>query len=53
MIGYKDNYYKDIGWMSAKMDTIMNLIPARISIIFLVLVIANYESRLEKRHFDI
>ena len=36
MIGYKDNYYKDIGWMSAKMDTIMNLIPARISIIFLV-----------------
>jgi adenosylcobinamide-phosphate synthase len=36
MIGYKDNYYKDIGWMSAKMDTIMNLIPARISIIFLI-----------------
>ncbi len=36
MIGYKDNYYKEIGWMSAKMDTIMNLIPARISIIFLV-----------------
>ncbi len=36
MIGYKDNYYKDIGWMSAKMDTILNLIPARISIIFLV-----------------
>jgi adenosylcobinamide-phosphate synthase len=36
MIGYKDNYYKDIGWMSAKMDTIMNIIPARISVIFLV-----------------
>lgn len=36
MIGYKDNYYKNIGWMSAKMDTIMNLIPSRISIIFLV-----------------
>ena len=36
MIGYKDKYYKDIGWMSAKMDTIMNLIPARISIVFLV-----------------
>src|SRR5919107_3587454 len=36
MIGYKDKYYKDIGWMSAKMDTIMNLLPARISIIFLV-----------------
>jgi len=37
MIGYKDNYYRNIGWMSAKMDTVMNLIPARISIIFLVL----------------
>ncbi|MGN6350977.1 MAG: cobalamin biosynthesis protein, partial [Candidatus Nitrosocosmicus sp.] len=37
MIGYKDKYYKDIGWMSAKMDTIMNWIPARVSIIFLVL----------------
>ena len=36
MIGYKDNYYKDIGWMSAKMDTIMNIIPARISVVFLV-----------------
>ncbi len=36
MIGYKDIYYKDIGWMSAKMDTIMNIIPARISIVFLV-----------------
>lgn len=37
MIGYKDKYYKDIGWMSAKMDTLMNWIPARVSIIFLVL----------------
>ena len=36
MIGYKDRYYKDIGWMSAKMDTMMNLLPARVSIIFLV-----------------
>jgi adenosylcobinamide-phosphate synthase len=37
MIGYKDKYYKNIGWMSAKMDTIMNFIPARLSIFFLVL----------------
>jgi adenosylcobinamide-phosphate synthase len=36
MIGYKDKYYKDIGWMSATLDTMMNLLPARISIIFLV-----------------
>jgi adenosylcobinamide-phosphate synthase len=37
MIGYKDNYHKDIGWMSAKMDTIMNLIPSRVSIFFLII----------------
>ncbi len=36
MIGYKNLYYKDIGWMSAKMDTMMNLLPARVSIVFLV-----------------
>lgn len=36
MIGYKDQYYINIGWMSAKMDTIMNFIPSRISIFFLV-----------------
>ena len=37
MIGYKDQYNINIGWMSAKMDTIMNFIPSRISIFFLVL----------------
>lgn len=37
MIGYKDKYYRDIGWMSAKLDTILNAIPSRISIIFLIL----------------
>ncbi|HYO06303.1 MAG TPA: cobalamin biosynthesis protein [Phototrophicaceae bacterium] len=37
MIGYKDNYYKNMGWMSAKMDTVMNLLPARVSIVFLVI----------------
>jgi adenosylcobinamide-phosphate synthase len=36
MIAYKDEYHKDIGWMSAKMDTILNFIPARLSIIFLL-----------------
>ncbi len=36
MIAYKDSYYRDIGWMSAKMDTIMNLLPSRLSIFFLV-----------------
>src|SRR6185437_6450240 len=40
MIGYKDQYNINIGWMSAKMDTIMNFIPSRISIFFLVLATA-------------
>ncbi|MGA7368708.1 MAG: cobalamin biosynthesis protein [Nitrososphaeraceae archaeon] len=31
MLGYKDPYYKDIGWMSAKLDTIFNFLPARIT----------------------
>jgi adenosylcobinamide-phosphate synthase len=35
MIGYKDEHHRDIGWASAKMDTVMNAIPARVSIIFL------------------
>jgi adenosylcobinamide-phosphate synthase len=37
MVGYKDEHNRDIGWASAKMDTAMNLIPARISIIFLAI----------------
>jgi adenosylcobinamide-phosphate synthase len=31
MLGYTDPYYKDIGWMSAKLDTIFNFLPARIT----------------------
>lgn len=36
MIGYKDPYYKDIGWMSAKLDTIFNFLPARITGLLMV-----------------
>lgn len=43
MIGYKDQYYKNIGWMSAKMDTILNALPARISIVFLILSFSIYK----------
>ena len=28
MVGYKDDYYKDIGWMSARLDTLANYVPA-------------------------
>src|ERR671931_141291 len=37
MVGYKDNYYKDIGWMSARLDTIANYIPARITALLMVI----------------
>jgi len=36
MLGYKDPYYKDIGWMSAKLDTIFNFLPARITGLLMV-----------------
>ncbi|MBA2266774.1 MAG: cobalamin biosynthesis protein [Nitrosopumilus sp.] len=36
MIAYKDDYYNKLGWMSAKLDTILNAIPARLSSVFLI-----------------
>ena len=37
MLGYKDNYYQNIGWMSARLDTIANYIPARITAFLMVI----------------
>lgn len=37
MIGYKDKYYENIGWMSAKLDTIANYIPSRITGVLIVI----------------
>jgi adenosylcobinamide-phosphate synthase len=37
MVGYKDDYYKNIGWMSAKLDTISNYVPARITSFMMVI----------------
>jgi adenosylcobinamide-phosphate synthase len=37
MIGYKDRYYLNIGWMSAKADTSLNFSPARLSAILMIL----------------
>src|SRR3989338_3856170 len=37
MVGYKNEKYKDFGWASAKMDTLANFIPARLSALFLPL----------------
>lgn len=36
MIAYQDDYYNKVGWMSAKLDTIVNSIPARLSSVFLI-----------------
>lgn len=37
MVGYKNKQYMDFGWASAKIDDIANLVPARLSVVFLVL----------------
>lgn len=36
MVGYKTAEYKNIGWFSAKMDTITNYIPARLTAYLMV-----------------
>jgi len=38
MVGYKDQEHINIGWFSAKMDTIANYVPARLTAILMVIV---------------
>ncbi len=35
MVGYRNEKYQDFGWCSAKLDDLMNFMPARISWLFL------------------
>jgi adenosylcobinamide-phosphate synthase len=37
MVGYKDDYFKQIGWMSARLDAVANFIPARITALLMVI----------------
>jgi adenosylcobinamide-phosphate synthase len=37
MVGHKDRAYIDLGWAAARLDDIMNFIPARLSLILLFL----------------
>jgi adenosylcobinamide-phosphate synthase len=37
MVGYKDDYYKNIGRMSARLDTAANYLPARITAFLMVI----------------
>jgi adenosylcobinamide-phosphate synthase len=36
MIGYKEKYYEQIGWMAAKADTYANYIPARTTAVLMI-----------------
>lgn len=48
MLGYKDPYYENIGWMSAKLDTIFNFLPARIT--GLLMVVSAYLAQADWRN---
>jgi len=37
MVGYKNEKYEALGWAGAKLDDVMNFVPARLSFIFLFL----------------
>ena len=37
MVGYQDEKYRDIGWSSAKLDDVLNYIPARICALLMCL----------------
>jgi adenosylcobinamide-phosphate synthase len=37
MVGYSDEYFQDIGWMSARLDMAANYVPARITAFLMVL----------------
>ena len=36
MIGYKESYFENIGWIAAKADTYVNYIPSRIAAILMI-----------------
>ena len=36
MVGYLDEKYRDIGWSSAKLDDVLNYIPARLTAVLMV-----------------
>lgn len=36
MVGYRDEYFLNIGWMSARLDTMANYIPARLTAFLMV-----------------
>ncbi|WP_379969809.1 adenosylcobinamide-phosphate synthase CbiB [Ectobacillus sp. sgz5001026] len=37
MVGYKNEKYQNLGWASARLDDVLNYIPARLTILFMLL----------------
>jgi adenosylcobinamide-phosphate synthase len=37
MLGYKEDYFRHIGWMSARLDTIANYVPARLTAYLMII----------------
>lgn len=37
MVGYLDDKYRDIGWFSARLDDVLNFVPARLTAMLMVL----------------
>ncbi|WMW23086.1 cobalamin biosynthesis protein [Methanolobus mangrovi] len=35
MVGYTDERHRDMGWFSAKLDDVLNWVPARLSVLFI------------------
>ena len=44
MIGYKSDKFKDFGWFAAKLDDVLNFIPARLTAFLMVLVTLSFRS---------
>ncbi len=42
MIGYKSEKFKDFGWFAAKLDDVVNFIPARLTAFLMVLITLNF-----------
>jgi adenosylcobinamide-phosphate synthase len=37
MVGYNDDFFKNIGWMSARLDTLANYVPARLTALLMII----------------
>lgn len=40
MVGYRNDKYREFGWASARLDDLLNLLPARLTVLFMALAAA-------------